>query len=541
MIVVLQTNTYHYLKNFLKSNSEYFFGRLVTYLYNKLNSLYYSYMTRFLSLRYFYQRYMRSSRLKLSLKNVGFYVFSILLSGLGSCATKKVTNSKKYVSVTEFGAKANGIHDDRKNIQLAFENADTVFFPAGTYLLGSKTLDHSLLYIDERYQVRALIFDTAAILKVSSEIPRNYHKPATLQVRARYKNLKSFYISGLHIDGNFEGHQLDNSGLLIYSNKGKRVDKITLRDITIKNVGKTGIHTEAKHSDLKDITTSNCGGHGIGIINTRNPNQITEFYLENYKSSNDKAYSIDFSGKEIPHQRSTLLWNEKYIGRVKNVVSLNSGLGIKTAGCWSLNLSNTQIINPRHNGFCVNKDSPQDTIFLDNIKIINPKNAGLNLSKKANIIAKNISITGYKTGIIIGEADFSVDGLFLDGQHKNNACIRLGNSKVLLQNFEIVNNNSLDNYPIWVSGKKVVMKNGTIENNNSPYGLKIHETTNEVKIDNLTIGGLKMLVAVVNDQLKGSTQIINSDFSLVKGKKIIDKYQTTRTQNVIGVVNTKEK
>ena len=462
----------------------------------------------------------------------GLFIILLILSG---CSTKRLLKKQAFVSVKDMGAMANGINDDRPSIQNAFAISDTVYFPPGTYFLDSKFDHQSILYLDDFSSARTLIFDSLALLFVSSSLPKDYIKPAVLHIRAIRKDIDEINISGLKIDGNHVGNQLDLLGIVAIENKGVNINLLNLDNVSIQNVGHTGIHTQAKNNHFTNIKTQNCGKHGIGIINPNNPRQTTTIHLDGYYSEGDKGYSIDFSGDKNPKNRRILKNQEKYLGHVNNVISINSGFGIKTAGLWDLSLNNIKIINSGNNGFMVNHDAPYQNIEMSNIFIENAQNNGLSLKHKTNIKGKNLSIIGCKTAINIGQSNVEFDSLLVDGKNRNNAGIRMGSSKVTLNNFEIKNNSEKDLYPIWVSGSEVVLRNGIVANNKSPFGLIIHEKAKLVRIDNLVIKGENLKGGVLNIQKEGNTIIKNSDFSDVKGDKIIDKRGKILVQKVIGI------
>lgn len=456
--------------------------------------------------------------------------FLVILLTITSCSLGNVPRKTSFLNIKNFGAKGNGINDDRPIIQLAFNNSDTIYFPAGTYLLKSKTLSHATLYLNDQHRTRTMIFDSKAELKIADNFPADYHKPSVLHIRAKTGNIQRIYIEGLNIDGNSSITSLDNLGIVAVEEKRKSISNLILKNVTIRNVGTTGIHTQATKNFFNNIRTENCGEHGIGIKNTKNPHRVVHFNLNGHDSYNDKGYSIDFSGSKIQSDRSKLSHKEKYIGKVKNVLSKNSGYGIKTAGNWDLELKNIQIINSGNNGFFINHDAPDSEIILRNILVLNAKNNGLSLTKKTNVKGSNIKIEGCKVGIKIKESDVSFDSLLIDGKHMNSAGIRMGNSNVTLENFEIKNNNINDAYPIWVSGSQVLLRNGKIEDNGSPYGMIIHENANDVVIEKLSIKGKNLKGGILNLQKQGKTIIRDSKLPKMNSA-IIDANKRIKLEN----------
>lgn len=452
-----------------------------------------------------------------------YLFFCLLTVFVISCASSNKLKSKRtFLSVKEFGAHGNGIKDDRKSIQKAFNYADTIYFPPGNYLLSSKSRSSSILYIDERSKTTTLVFDSLAMLIVSKDLPKDYYKPAVLELRAKYGDIDSFSIYGLNINGNFKKNKLGILGIAAIEESRKSIKKLNLNDIEIFDVGHSGIHTQATRNYFTNIRTTNCGVHGIGIINPKNPHRSTHFYLDNFMSIGDRGYSIDFSGKKYKTNQRKLSHGEKYYGDVKNVISVNSASGIKTAGNWDLSMQNVKIIDSKNNGFFLNHDAAESQILLKNISIIGAKNNGMSLLRKGNLIGNNLKISGCKVGIKIGDCNVNIDSLLIDGKNQNAAGIRMGSSNVKIKNFEIRNNNIKDKYPIWVSGSKVILENGKIEGNDSEFGLIIHEKARDVVLDNLKISGNNLKGGILNIQKQGTTILKNTDLSNIKNSGLID-------------------
>ena len=73
----------------------------------------------------------------------GSSLVGFLQSGTGAVARTVQAKERDVVSVKDFGAVGNGIADDTAAIQAAITAANAVYFPAGTYLTNTLTLDSS--------------------------------------------------------------------------------------------------------------------------------------------------------------------------------------------------------------------------------------------------------------------------------------------------------------------------------------------------------------------------------------------------------------
>ncbi|MEE9438569.1 MAG: glycosyl hydrolase family 28-related protein [Saprospiraceae bacterium] len=448
-----------------------------------------------------------------------------------SCSKKNYPSVKidglNYISVMAFGTKGNGKTDDRSAIQEALNSGKNIYFPKGDYLLKSKTSTTALLVATAKNRKYRLFFEEEARLVVSPDQPTDYIKPAVLLFYAEKNGtINQVHIKGLNIEGNRDLHKIENVGILFYEKSGSKISNVYLENISVKNMGGGGIHTQARYNDFKKIYTENNGAHGIGVINTTNLGVENEFYLDGFTSIDDDAYSIDFSGYS---KNGKLVKGYSWKGSAKNITSINSFYGIKTAGYWDLDLENVTIENSAHNGFFINVDAPGKTININNMTIINAKGNGMSLSGNTNVIAKNIKIEGCTVGLNIRKSNTTIENITIDGKHKNTASIRMGDSDVSIKNFTIKNASKKDEYPVWVRGENILLENGEFINNQSPNEMIIHETAKNVTLKNLkfrmgsnTRSSVKKK-AITNIQKQGKTDIINCDFSRVTGKKIDDR------------------
>jgi hypothetical protein len=428
-------------------------------------------------------------------------------------------------SVKEFGAVGDGVTDDRAAIQTAFQLGKAIYFPEGTYLLKSKTQNNAFLLIDETNAPSKITFGQGAKLQLASDAPRDYPKPATLFILARKGNIKPIEIDGLCIDGSLSKNNIQAQGISAYELTGFNIEKLTLKNCTIENVGGTGIHTQALANEFSNIRTTNCGKHGIGIVNTTNHGQLHYFYLDGHTSTDDGAYAIDFSGlpdKNNPKQARVV---DQWEGEVKNVTAIRPRYGIKTAGYWNLQLKNIRIEESGNNGFFLSKDAPGKQITVENMRITDAANNGLSLSGESGFQGKNISVIGCKVGLLIKRTNVVIDSLLIDGKHQNLAGIRMGSSDVTLRNFTVMNNAATDPYPVWVNGKNIVLENGIFLDNESPYEVIIKEQAGEVRLENLQFisNSTTKRAAIRTVQTKGTTTLLKGDFSQFRGKSVAGK------------------
>lgn len=421
------------------------------------------------------------------------------------------------------GAKGDGITDDRAAIQAAFQLGKIVTFPKGDYLLRSKTQNNAFLLIDETNAPQQILFEKGARLILAADVPNDYPKPPVLFILAEKGNIKPLTIRGLYVDGAASQKRIQAKGISAYELTGFNIEELILEDVYIENVGGTGIHTQALMNEFSNIRTTNCGKHGIGIVNTTNHGQLHYFYLDGHISMDDGAYAIDFSGLADKKEPKKAMAFDAWEGSAKNVQAIRPRYGIKTAGYWNLELENILIEGSDNNGFFLSKDAPGKQITVKNMRIVNAANNGLSLSGKSSFTGENISIIGCKVGLLIKKTDVVIDSLLIDGKYQNAAGIRMGRSSVTLRNFTIQNNAKADPYPVWINGSEVTLENGVFLNNASPYEIIIKEAAGKVQLKNLHFYSNQYLkkAAIVNSQLKGTITLNECNFEQFKGEHVI--------------------
>ncbi len=471
-----------------------------------------------------------------------FLVAMVLFSCVACNKNLKSGKSNKmaYVSVKDFGAKGNGKTDDRQAIQNAIDRGQEVFFPKGTYLLSSKTAETAILLLVDEKCPRKITFEDGAILKVASRIPTDYIKPSVICIHAKDRDIESVELNNVTIEGNRKSTAITVTGILAYEYTGKNIKQLTIKNTTVKNVGFTGIHTAALRNTFVNIKTENCGEHGIGISNTKNKGQEHFFDLNDHISTNDQGYSIDFSGPKYQKGNAYFAYPEyPWKGTARNIKSIDSERGIKTAGYWNLILENVLVENSKNSGFFINVDAPGKQLKLKDVHIKNARSTGMSLAGRTDLTANNITIEGCDGGINFSRTNANITGLTIDGKFKNTASIRMGTSNVSIKNFTIKNASAKDEYPIWIKGPKVILENGKFIDNKSPNEIIIHESAEQVVLNNLSFNNKKNTTkkksAICNIQKKGSTEIINCDFTNLKGKAIDDRSKKIKVKNSKGI------
>lgn len=425
------------------------------------------------------------------MKKVGllFYIF-ILINVGNSCAVndkKLLVNNLIYRSVKDYGALGNGIEDDVSSIQRAFDMEENIFFPKGNYLIRSAfdgTHNPQSLIITNKSKVRSIEFEEGAQLYIGEDFAFDGMKSAVIKIFTESGDIKSLKINGLKIYSENIPYTRAHTGVFALENNGYEIHNLEINNASFYNLSGAGIVTYALKTTLNNIYTENTSNHGIGALNPYNLGKEHYLYIDGYTSVNDKAYSIDFSGTEHAQNRVSADPKDTWTGVAKNIKSLNSNRGIKTAGHWNLYLENVSIVNSAVYGFFINKDSPDRKIKFKNLTIENSGDAGLSLSGETGFEGDSLTLINCKMGAIIQKQKVNIKGFYINGMGHAKMGLRFQGSGVIT---DFVVTGIEDEYAVWVTAKEGSLRNGKIYNNNSSCGLLIHETPENIIIDNVEI------------------------------------------------------
>ena len=405
--------------------------------------------------------------------------------------TKKEIPSKTSnvtgVSVKQFGARGDGKTDDTPAIQLAFDQAKNHIFPAGDYLISSATSmgfhNPGALWITDKTAVRNVTFEEGARLYIDGEFQHDFTTFVILKVLAHEGDISRLTFNNLTMfaEPNIKGRNF--TALKAIEHRGNHIKDLRIEKADLRNFAGGGIITYASKTTLKNIRTENMKSHGIGARNPYNLGEIHELYIDGYTSINDDAYSIDFSGTQIGNDASTADPRDSWIGEVRNVRSIGSKRGIKTAGHWNLLLENIEVIDSEIYGFFVNKDAPNHTITIRNLLVQNSGEAGMTLNGKANFVMENIRLVNCAEGLLTHNSKVNIKGLEIDGQGRTAKGVRISRD-ASIEDFTI--DNVVGEYPMWIIRGDVTLTNGTFRDNNGRYNLLVHKEAGAVVLDNVT-------------------------------------------------------
>jgi hypothetical protein len=420
---------------------------------------------------------------------LAFYVIIILFVS-NSCVVKDkglFVDNIKYRSVKDYGAAGNGIDDDVRSIQRAFDMEENIFFPKGSYLIRSSfggTHNPQSLLITNKSKVRAIEFEEGAQLYIGEDFVFEGIKSSVIKIYTESGNIKNLKINGLKIYSKDILYTRSHTGVFAIENNGYEIQNLEINKASFYNLSGAGIITYALKTTLNNIYTENTTSHGIGALNPYNKGKEHYLYIDGYNSVNDKAYSIDFSGTEHANNSKEADPKDTWTGVAKNITSTNSKRGIKTAGHWNLYLENVTVKNPSIYGFFINKDAPGRKIVFKNVIIENAGDAGLSLAGKTGFEGENLTLLNCKMGAQFQNVDANIKNLLIDGKGQSKMGLRFQGSGIIS---DFVVTGIEDEYAVWVTAKEATLQNGRIYNNNSTCGLLIHEAPENTIIDNVKI------------------------------------------------------
>lgn len=207
--------------------------------------------------------------------------FCVLLIGTDVYACRK------KVTPQQFGAVADGIHDDTRAIQDALDYGDIVVFKAGVYKTSGKLIVHSNNYL--KGEAGAVIMPTKDSFVLFNE---NSQKKAPQRDR-------DITVEGLTIDVSRVDAQSEYSAGIYFCG----VENVSIKNCKILKTGGDGIYLGVSPSRQlnKNIKITNCYFEGCGR-NKANPRQSiaviagTNVIIEGCTMTNDRnqAYAIDF-------------------------------------------------------------------------------------------------------------------------------------------------------------------------------------------------------------------------------------------------------
>ncbi len=470
------------------------------------------------------------------------FLFQLLFSCAPSIYQPDLARSDEFVNIKRYGVKGDGKTNDQPAIQIAFQSGHNLYFPKGEYVLKTKTEAGAILLITEQGTPRRIRFAKGAIFVVAPDQPTDYIKPAVVSVEAKRGDIPFIEWDGLSIEGNRGKHKINNSGLIVLDHKGTKVERLILRNATVKNVGWNAIYSQAMHNEFYNIRTENSGLHGIALINYSHPKEVGTVLIDGFESKEDKGYSIDFSGPKDQSGKpySGYAWR----AIVKHVSSFHSQYGIKTAGHWDIDMEDVSVEGSDNHGFFINVENRGHVIVVKNMSLKNNKGVALNLRGYGRFVGEDIRIENCGKGMLDGLTDIHIRDLQVKGGPLSRLGIQIGGpvKEAVIDGFTISGLPSIVQYPLRLKGKNIVLKNGVVKNNRSVFEILVYPEAGSVKIEDVRFSGsedpLRLVHGIRTLQSKGKLELKGLDFRAIQGVQVRgsrDKIQLEKCKGVTKV------
>jgi hypothetical protein len=314
------------------------------------------------------------------------------------------TTRLPFVSVTHYGALGDGTTDDTAAIQAAIDSgASTVFFPDGTYLLGTITAGPT--YLENRFLTLrsnlTLLGTRGSILKIKDHV-LDGATDATANANVLWgTGLTNLHFEGFTINGNGAtnltpvGHIRNAKGIAILGGAHVTIAQVTFLNMAgHNNIQMTRTAGQLNTNLLVRGCTSQNGGLWVGVSNPNNAD-FSHFYTEwdnsrflgNYLTQDNIDYGMNGSrgGIEI-HASRGLVQGNVIIGALPAVWATSLQSGAVSASVEDITIAGNVFYNCRAGVYLV----PTTYAALKRVKIVD------------NTIAlqrSSLDSTGYLVGI----------------------------------------------------------------------------------------------------------------------------------------------
>lgn len=335
--------------------------------------------------------------------------FLVLFFCVLLCTGMESNACRKEVTPQQFGAVADGIHDDTQAIQEALNQRGKVVFPDGTYLISSKLTIHSGTYLLGRKN---------AIIKQTGDtfILYNEHSQSATGIIDNGITVDRLILDGSMVDAKSEYA----AGIYFCG-----VHNATVKNCRLIDIGGDGIYLGrgGKDSYCKNVRINNCIFNNCGR-NSANPRQsIAVVFAENVKitkcamnNTRKTSYAVDIEPNKADEHCSVVVSGCRMIGcgissgghkSAKKSIQVNK-CHIDCSGTENATLAvvrtaamitgNTIISNGKQNGITV-VTSPSAIVKKNSIR---DASAGVLITDGAdNVVIKGNTIENCASGVYV--------------------------------------------------------------------------------------------------------------------------------------------
>lgn len=353
------------------------------------------------------------------------------------------------VNVFDYGATGDGTTDDAAAVQLALNVGGTVFFPAGTYLIGTtlNVLSNTQVLLDQTATVKAKSSLSGKLFSVSGKT-----------------NVK---ITGGIFDGNKASAASATDVIYIYNSSSVWVTNTTVQNANGRNIYVEGPSTSSVSKNIYIQNNSLTGAASACITFTYTSNILIEnnmvFSNATGLTSGESSY-IAIVGNSFysnTNDGCAVGNNCSYITITGNVSQNNGAEGINVDGCnHAVITGNTSFNN------------------LIGITVWN-RSPGTSLAKR-NVVSANTVSTCTQVGILVADGNtFTlIEGNSVDNCGSHGVQINECANSVVRDN--IINNNAGSG--IYTAGSIGLRIEGNVCTGQTSYGIRLVQGTGAGRI-----------------------------------------------------------
>lgn len=307
----------------------------------------------------------------------GISLLSFLFLSLSLSAT---------VTPQQFGALADGIHDDTKAIQEALNLRGKVMFPEGTYLISSKLIVYSGTSLVGEKNVRIKqTKDTFILFNEHAQSPSGIVD-------------NSISVDGLTLDGSAVDAKSEYAAGIYFCG----VSNAVIKNCNLKDIGGDGIYLGrgGKDSFCENIRINNCTFNNCGR-SAANPRQsiavvfAEDVRIQNCTMSNTRktSYAVDVEPNKEDEHCSVVVSGCRMIG-----CGISSGGHKSTKKSIVVNKCHIDCSNTENATIAVVRTNAKIT---NNIIIANGKQNGITVVTSPNAVVKKNNIKDASAGVLI--------------------------------------------------------------------------------------------------------------------------------------------
>ncbi|SFR67317.1 glycosyl hydrolase family 28-related protein [Halogeometricum limi] len=321
--------------------------------------------------------------------------------------------------VTDFGAVGDGSTDDTKAIRNAADAAGpggTVYFPSGTYLVGSNNPNPFRYPNDGSWN--ALTWEGAGADSVTIRMAGGWNRAyMVFRLESSRQTVSDVTFKGLTIDGNKQNQGTDAIGLCILTDAA---GLFKMRDCVVKSAYNAGLKlTGDMDADIQYCTFANNGypsngGHAISPNQTSPTNTQIKWTLCKNQGGVDIDVGQDTTGVD---------WQTVVVERCVLRDSYRGSLKLSPENA-TTTVRNTQMLGNGNTQMPVkeNPDTvPVGTLLLDDVLIDGSTWAGIDLPVPGQLEMHDVAIKN------VNADDHRGGGMFLDGMDVTGGTISIHN------------------------------------------------------------------------------------------------------------------